>query len=116
MMEKLNEALAQSTDFVRVVVCTSDDIADLEITLMIHPIDTLLLYDTGNHPVQFHGSLHERTTKVTSERMLATRLCTKAVSCLHAEALQHQQNQNHGLANMCFNDAKRVVQWSMTFL
>lgn len=113
---ELNEALTRSRDFIRVVACTSDDIASLKTTLMIHQIDTLFLYDTGNNPIQFHEPLHRLTTNVTSEQLLANGLCTKAVSCLHAEALQHRQNQNHGLANLCFNDAVRVVQWSMTFL
>ena len=113
---ELSDALTKHVNYIRVVACTADDIASLEDTLMIHPIDTLLLYDTGSHPIRYQEVLHKLTTTATSQRLLASSLCTKAVSCLHAEAVQHRQGENCGLADLCFNDAIRVVQWSMVFL
>ena len=112
----LDEALAKHRDCIRVVACTSEDIVELENTLMIHQINALLLHDTGNTPIEFHEPWHELTTRVTSERLLKIFLCNKAASCLHAEALQHRQDGNHSLAKLCFNDAARALRCSMTFL
>ena len=112
--EELNAALIEKKNCIRIVACTSNDIDDVALVLKIHQINTLFLYDLGTGPIEYAEPWCHLTTKVVSDQKLLVSLCTKAASCLYAEAAQHRQNENYGLADLCKQDIIRILKYSTT--
>ncbi|CAF4094043.1 unnamed protein product, partial [Rotaria sp. Silwood2] len=115
----IDELLARSAEnsaFILIIACTSEKLTELAPILTRISIDTLYILNTGDEIKHFGESWWNKTTIVYNEKQLMRHLCTKSMLCFYNEGLEHRKTGNFGVANVCFLDSIRALNYSAKFI
>ncbi|CAF4486010.1 unnamed protein product [Rotaria sp. Silwood1] len=115
----IDELLAASIKynaFNLIIACTSSKLTELAPILRGVSIDAFYILNVGDEIKCFDEPWWNKTTVVYNEKQLMRHLCTKSMLCLYHEGLEHRKTGDFGLANICFLDSIRALDYSAKFI
>jgi hypothetical protein len=103
----------------KIIGCHSDKLIGLDILLLDHPIDKLLVLnnDQDNDIREWLvGLIFNRIIEVQTETQLMRRLCRMIVSCYHNQSAEYREKENHGMVNLCIFNSLNALNYLTNFV
>jgi hypothetical protein len=99
-----------------ILACTSDKVVELRRILDTYLIDSLYIVNIGEIVNWSNEPWWNQTTIVHNSKQLMRHLCIKTMLCCYREGLEHQENDDNGLANSCLSAALRALETTHNFM
>ncbi|CAF3885562.1 unnamed protein product [Rotaria sp. Silwood1] len=115
----LKTTLKKHKESKRIIACNSKDLIGIDGLLIndtIHKIIVLNNEEDEDIREWFDGLVFDRITEVYNTKQLLRHLSTEATLSYFHQGLEHKKKGNHTLANLCFADSIRALNYSAEFI
>lgn len=114
----LENALLKYNSSTKIIACRSNKLIGLDRLLFGYDIDTLyVLSEKDDKDKEWLRSLIlANIIEVQNTQQLMRHLCTKTMICYRSQAMEYKNKSNNGMANLCFLDARKALDYSISFI